>query len=482
MRAPEPPCGAMTGINDELEVLKGWVFKPEYQGLKLFEDLARAEFMPEEQQRRLLDQRVSQITGFAARHVPFYRNYLTEKGLNAGDIRTAADLVRFPIIGKAEIIPRKLEFHAEYLPETEAIFGSAHSSGSSGKRSDVLITHRSNMMFSVMAIRLYRWFRMDLQGKMAAMLAPRGFADPLDNSPDHFVQRESDSWRYASTFFETGPYVAMTSTHPLEQRQDWLEQHRPHYLVTDPSILEEHAFAHVSRPVVDSLRSVLGIASQMTAGMRQRIEQGFGMPVDQNYGANEIGLIAGRCRAGRYHALAEHCLVEIVDAEGQPCKPGEAGRVLLTGFNNLAMPLIRYDVGDMAAAVDGPCACGRTLPSFTGLEGQYRRWLNVPPDSHRKYQVLVEGVQGHSPETMKHVRSYQMHLHLDHSIVFRICSPKALPEQLTDSIIRNWVRNFPAQADMLSIERVDHLQMPPNGKLPEFTSDFPDRPYQASPV
>ena len=91
-------------------------------------------------------------------------------------------------------------------------------------------------------------------------------------------------------------------------------------------------------------------------------------------------MVAVRCAAGRYHqyrALPR----AIAGGDGQPCKPGETGHVLVTGLRNFAMPLIRYDTGDLASqAASGPCSCGARSPSFGEIAGRYRRFagLRVP--------------------------------------------------------------------------------------------------------
>ena len=103
--------------------------------------------------------------------------------------------------------------------------------------------------------------------------------------------------------------------------------------------------------------------------MREHIERSFGCPIHQNYGLNEIGLVATRCDAGRYHVHSEHCIVEIVGPDGRSVAPGETGRLIVTGLNNWAMPLLRYDADDLGTAVEGPCPCGRTLPSFGDVVG-----------------------------------------------------------------------------------------------------------------
>lgn len=416
---------------------------------------------------------------FAAHQVPFYRDHFSAHGLGAQAVRRVSDLQHLPVLDKDTVISQAERLHAETLPENEKATWTTYSSGTTGKRTCVQMTHRANMMFTILALRQYRWFRFSLSGSLAQMLAPRNFAHPLDDHPPYDFREDRDAWAYASTFFRTGPSFLFSSAHALDQRQSWLEEKRPDYLASDPATLEEHAFSRPGGPIVDSLKGVVGTSSQMTPLMRRRIEDSFRVPVEQNYGANEIGIIALRCRAGRYHVQQEHCLVEIADAQGQPVGPGGQGRILVTGLSNLAMPLFRYELGDLATVPQGPCPCGRTQMSFIDIEGRFRRWHNVPPDTHRKYRVITDALQSVAPEYLTGVRAYQLHLYADKRLEFRIASGGPLPAEISKRIMREWEGYFPEAAGQLEIVRVERFKLPPNGKLPEFTSDFPDRPYKA---
>jgi phenylacetate-CoA ligase len=60
---------------------------------------------------------------------------------------------------------------------------------------------------------------------------------------------------------------------------------------------------------------------------------------------------------------------EILDDADRPCAPGEVGRVVVSTLHNYAMPLFRYDLGDLAE-VGPPCECGRTLPVLNRIVGR----------------------------------------------------------------------------------------------------------------
>jgi phenylacetate-CoA ligase len=85
------------------------------------------------------------------------------------------------------------------------------------------------------------------------------------------------------------------------------------------------------------------------------------------YSSDEAGYIALQCPEGEhYHVQSESLLLEVLDAAGSACMPGQVGRVIVTTLNNFAMPLVRYDTGG-DAEVGPPCACGRGLPVLRSL-------------------------------------------------------------------------------------------------------------------
>lgn len=122
---------------------------------------------------------------------------------------------------------------------------------------------------------------------------------------------------------------------------------------------------------------VIGITSTgdtLYPAYRETIEAAFGRRVLDYYGAGGEGVhVASQCPASgtRYHLHPENAVVEILGTDG-PVRPGIAGRLVVTQLDNEAMPLIRYEIGDVAvAAPDGvQCSCGRTLPLLERIEGR----------------------------------------------------------------------------------------------------------------
>ena len=55
------------------------------------------------------------------------------------------------------------------------------------------------------------------------------------------------------------------------------------------------------------------------------------------YTCQEAGYIALQCPDhAHYHVQSENLIVEILDGDGNPCAPGESGRVVLSDLHNLS--------------------------------------------------------------------------------------------------------------------------------------------------
>ena len=99
------------------------------------------------------------------------------------------------------------------------------------------------------------------------------------------------------------------------------------------------------------------------APMRSTIEQGFGCPVRDSYGASEFLPIAWECGQGVLHANADWVILEPVDDHHRRVPPGTLSHTtLLTNLANHALPLVRYDIGDRLVVSPLRCDCGSALP------------------------------------------------------------------------------------------------------------------------
>jgi phenylacetate-CoA ligase len=195
-----------------------------------------------------------------------------------------------------------------------------------------------------------------------------------------FVARKRDSAAITDETTVAGWSVGFSGLHHMipispdnDKQIDRLIELRAHYLTGQSFILLGLAERVRERGVNLRFERIISTSTALSDEIRNICKEVLGArPIDQ-YGARETGLIACECPwCGHYHVNAETVLVEILDAEGRPCAPGETGRVVLTALYNYAMPFIRYEIGDFAIAGPRRVKCPVKLPALTKIMGRYR--------------------------------------------------------------------------------------------------------------
>ena len=166
----------------------------------------------------------------------------------------------------------------------------------------------------------------------------------------------------------------------------WLVEFDPHYLLASPSIAASLLDMLGTKPA--ALEEIRFVFEPLNLELETRLADEWQVRSTDTYSANEVGHIAFRCReAGDLHVQSESIVVEILDDGGRPCAIGETGRVVVSPLHNLAMPLLRYDLGDYAT-VGAPCACGRAAPVIEQILGRVRNLVRMP-DGRRFWPVSL---------------------------------------------------------------------------------------------
>lgn len=130
------------------------------------------------------------------------------------------------------------------------------------------------------------------------------------------------------------------------------------------------------------IKTLFTSSETLSQEQRNLIEKAMNLKVVDHYGNSEGSVMISQCRCGCYHEYMEYGYTEYLDENGRHIDDGQA-RVITTGFSNYAMPLIRYDTGDIAELIKGQkCTCGMEHRVVNRVVG---RW---------KSQNLVVGIKG----------------------------------------------------------------------------------------
>ncbi len=103
---------------------------------------------------------------------------------------------------------------------------------------------------------------------------------------------------------------------------------------------------------------------------KKRMENAWGAKVFDHAGATEIGAWSFECaeQPGGLHVNEAFFLVEIEDLETGRIieEPGHRGKMVVTAFDRLAQPCIRFDSKDIIEWDENACSCGRAFRLIKG--------------------------------------------------------------------------------------------------------------------
>jgi phenylacetate-CoA ligase len=154
-----------------------------------------------------------------------------------------------------------------------------------------------------------------------------------------------------------------------------MKAYRVTALVAYPSAAYVLAKGCLERKLPLPLRCVLTTSETLDEGKKQVISSAFECPVFDFYGSAERVCYIHTCEKGRYHIIPEYGLTELHPAEApnQDCH-----RIVSTGFWNKAMPLIRYQMGDLVKWSGQRCPCGRNFPVIDKIVGRDGYIITTP--------------------------------------------------------------------------------------------------------
>jgi len=464
----------------EREKQRAWRLTPQFAALKIFDKLLENEFRSPLMHAEQTEFDLRRIVRFAVQQTPYYAQLFQRLGLRAGDIDQPEDLRKLPVLSKHNVLQPQKTLSSRALPKGERMARATQSSGTTGRQVQVRHSFQSAFLSAALAQRHARSYGLDPMLTRVEIKAPfdvKTGKDPKSN-PAGNLMRYPDGWRQLSRYFHTGPGYGFNVSDKMEQQIEWLQKIQPDYAQTYPGVFEEWLFANEGRNPAPSLKALIGVGSQLTPSLEEKLNESFGVPVHISYGLNEIGKVAMRCSAGRYHVHTELCLVEIVDETGKPCAPGAVGHLLVTGLRNFAMPLIRYDTGDLAEVAEGECPCGRTQPFFAEIAGRYRRYAGLPEGTRERVRAIRHAIEKMPLEAMAFLRRYQLHQDRENRFTLRLKTASPAPETFRRRIHEAWATTGGAP---LTIMEMDEISASHAGKLLDFVSDL-HRDSATSPI
>jgi phenylacetate-CoA ligase len=317
----------------------------------------------------------------AASDVPFYRERYGALGLDATALSFPEDIVRLPFLTRDDL--RTAGKRLLTQPQRRTLVKSS-TSGTSGTplelHQDLAAINRENAFIW----RQLTWAGLR-RGERRAWMRGDMIVPSVKAKPPH--------WR-----FNRAENMLMLSSYHLSP--DAVRAYLDALVSFDPVVIQAYpsAIGFVANWMQQSgiryggksLRGIVTSSESLPRDARETIESAFHCRVFDWYGQGERVAAIGTCERGHYHLLTDYSFVELL--------PADNGwhEIVGTGFNNWAMPLIRYRCGDFVRPATGErCPCGRSFPLIAEVQGRVDDCVKLPDGrSIGRLDHIFKGLSG----------------------------------------------------------------------------------------
>lgn len=324
----------------------------------------------------------------AYENVPMYRQRFNEKGVHPDDLKSLADLAKFPFTHKDDL-RANYPFGLFAVPREQIVRVHA-SSGTTGKPTVVGYTRNDIDMWADMVARSMR----------ASGTRP---GDIVHVAYGYGLFTGGLGAHYGAE--KLGATVVPVSGGMTERQVALIEDFQASTIMVTPSymlnILEQY-----NRSGIDPRKSPLNVgifgAEPWTNSMRAEVEEAFDMHAVDIYGLSEIlgPGVANECVETKdgLHIWEDHFYPEIVDPQtGDVLPDGEMGELVFTTITKEGLPMVRYRTRDLTRLLPGSARSMRRMEKITGRSDDMiiLRGVNVFPTQIEEQVLSVSDLASH---------------------------------------------------------------------------------------
>lgn len=319
---------------------------------------------------------------------PFYRARFDAQDVHPDDLKTLADLARFPFTMKADL--RDTYPFGMFAAPREKLVRLHASSGTTGKPTVVGYTRRDIDNWAHLVARSMR-----ASGARAGDIVHVAYGYGLFTGGlgAHYGAEK------------LGCTVVPVSGGMTERQVTLITDFKPRVIMVTPSymlsILDEFRRVGID-PRDTSLAVGIFGAEPWTNAMRGEIEEAFDMHAVDIYGLSEVmgPGVANECVETKdgLHLWEDHFYPEIIDPQtGAVLPDGEMGELVFTTLTKEGLPIIRYRTRDLTRLLPGTARSMRRMEKITGRSDDMiiLRGVNVFPTQIEEQILKCAGLAPH---------------------------------------------------------------------------------------
>ena len=317
--------------------------------------LARSQWFDGNTLQELQLNRLKQIVSHCYNTVPYYKKLMDEHGIRPDSIRTLEDIKKFPILTKKDVLQAGSSIISTKYPMW--MLRKVSTSGTTGTPMPIYRNLFSIGNEHAFVRRQWDWAGIDFHDK-CAFLKGRIIAEPGRKRNQLYVYDPVMKELHLSTYH--------LSVETAKEYIEAMKKYNVKAIYGFPSSVYPVAKTCLDYGLDLKLKSALLTAETLHESHKETIAKAFGCKVIDFYGAAERVCYIHTCEQGSYHIIPEYGLTEMIPIDGPA---NERCKIIATGFWNTAMPLVRYDTGDVLIKSEASCSCGRAFPVIQSIDG-----------------------------------------------------------------------------------------------------------------
>lgn len=394
---------------------------------------------------------IKRIVRHAYLNCPYYKKKYSESDFHPDDLKSQVDFQRIPVLEKSEIQDHAPEMVAGNVPKDR--IEENFTGGSSGSPLRLFLDKDRRDSRTAGMIRHNRWAGLNIGDKLACL-----WGAPRDAPTGNLKARLRNLLAERLLYLDTSKVTHETMSEFIRSLSHYKPRHYLGYansIVLFARYLKEKNLVGLIRP-----RSIISSAEVLTSEDRGLVESVFQCKVFDRYGCREASVLASECEAHNgMHMNAESVYLEFVRGYSH-VGTGELGEILLTDLRNLAMPLIRYRIGDAGIPTDGTCSCGRGLPMMQMAAGRVTDFI-VTSDRKLVSGVVLSTYLITKIDGLKQVQFYQ-------DRPGQVMAKIVASDRFTNShnqTLRRLIADFLGEEMQVDFESVDAIPKEKSGKF-----------------
>jgi len=414
--------------------------------------LENNQYKPINEINKIRNKKLSDLIENTYHNSIYYRNIFDAMNLQPKDIRNIKDLQKLPTLSKREILENK-----------DNLMNQAHNSslytrktgGSTGMTLHFKKEAKALAINEAIMWRCYKWYNIDAGDKQV-----RFWGVPVTSRlrwKEYLKDKILNRIRISA--------FDISESSCLEQYKR-IKKFKPAYFYGYTTAIYGFCF-FMKKLGIDlnslNLKAVICTAEKMYPHHLEMFNDMFDCPIVDEYGSSETGIIAFQCKKGNMHLMSDHMCIEFLDENDKQVQPGELGRIVITDLVSYAMPLIRYEIGDMGKPSEKKCSCGVNLPIMEIVEGRKEDFIRTKEGQLVHAAYLCYTLKDDA------VHEFKMYQNDINTLSVQIVKSPTFSTN-TESILERKLRTALGNDIQITFEYLNRIPREKSGKLRYFVS------------